>query len=115
MADTNKTLFTRQLLRKEYELTEFEPNILMSNDFYPFGMLTPGRVFNSGEYRFGYGSHEKIDEVSGSGNTIDMGDRWLDTRVGRTYKLDAKADLYPGVSPYTYAANNPIIFIDPDG
>jgi hypothetical protein len=67
------------------------------------------------EYKFGFGSHEKIDEVSGSGNTVDMGDRWLDVRLGRTPKLDAKAKKYPDNSPYVYAANNPILFLDPDG
>ncbi|MEZ4776016.1 MAG: hypothetical protein R3D00_22755 [Bacteroidia bacterium] len=75
----------------------------------------PGRSLNLGEYRFGAGGHEKVDEVSGSGNTVDMGDRWLDTRLGRTSKPDAKNSKYPALSPYSYAANNPIFFIDPDG
>jgi RHS repeat-associated protein len=83
--------------------------------YYPFGSVMPGRSFSSGEYRYGYGSHEKIDEISGSGNTVDMGDRWLDTRLGRTSKIDAKAKKYPDISPYAYAANNPIFFSDPDG
>jgi RHS repeat-associated protein len=78
-------------------------------------MTMPGRSYISESYRYGYGSHEKIDEVSGSGNTVDMGDRWLDTRLGRTPKMDAHAAKYPAMSPYSYAANNPILFIDPDG
>jgi len=66
-------------------------------------------------YRYGFGGHEKNDEVSGSGNNVDMGDRWLDTRLGRTSKPDAKSKQYPSVSPYAYALNNPIFYIDPDG
>ncbi len=67
------------------------------------------------DYRYGYGNHEKIDEVSGSGNTVDMGDRWLDVRLGRTPKPDVKAHTYPDISPYSYALNSPIQFVDPDG
>lgn len=29
--------------------------------------------------------------------------------------VDAIADQYPGISPYSYALNNPLIYIDPDG
>ncbi len=71
-------------------------------------------IFGGG-YKFGFGGHEKDDEVLGIGNTIDMGDRWLDTRLGRTFKPDAKAVKYPFISPYAYALNNPIIYNDPDG
>jgi RHS repeat-associated protein len=78
-------------------------------------MLMPGRSFSSEDYRFGFGGHEKVDEASGSGNTVDMGDRWLDVRLGRTPKMDAKANKYSSLSPYSYAANSPLIFIDPDG
>jgi RHS repeat-associated protein len=91
------------------------PDLLMHKDYYAGGMLMPGRNYNPTDYRFGYGSHEKIDEVSGTGNTVDMGDRWLDTRLMRTPKPDSKAKKYPDISPYAYAGNNPIIFIDPDG
>ena len=69
----------------------------------------------TGAYRYGFGGHEKIDEVSGSGNEVDMGDRWLDTRLGRTPKPDMNAVKYPAVSPYAYAVNNPINVVDRDG
>jgi len=84
-------------------------------NYSAFGAIMPGRNFNSTDYRYGYGGHEKMDEVSGSGNEIDMGDRWLDTRLGKTLKPDRKAGSYPDISPYAYALNNPIINIDPDG
>ena len=89
-------------------------NIMQSN-LHSFGMLMKERTFSSETYRYGFGGHEKVDEVNGNGNTVDMGYRWLDVRLGRTPKPDAKGTMYPALSPYSYAANNPIFFIDPDG
>jgi len=66
-------------------------------------------------HNYGAFGHEKIDEAQGSGNAVDMGDRWLDTRLGRTFKEDRQKHLFPGVSSYSYAANTPINAIDPDG
>src|SRR5690606_21118470 len=50
--------------------------------------VTTTYMVKAGGYRYGFGGHEKLDEVSGSGNVVDMGDRWLDVRLGRTHKLD---------------------------
>lgn len=76
----------------------------------------PGRSFvGANGYRYGYGGHEKVDEISGSGNQIDMGGRYLDTRLGRTSSVDPHSDKYPFVSPYVQAVNNPINATDPDG
>ncbi len=84
-------------------------------DYSPFGVPLDGRTMQGDAYRYGFGSHEKIDEVSGSGNTVDMGDRWLDVRLGRTPKMDKHASKYPAITPYAYAVNNPLYYIDPDG
>ncbi|GIV45119.1 MAG: hypothetical protein KatS3mg035_2242 [Bacteroidia bacterium] len=101
--------------KKSWQQNKFALNVSSSQDYYPFGAVMEGRNLEITNYRFGYGGHEKIDEVTGSGNTIDMGDRWLDTRIGRTYKQDRKDNEYPGISAYTYAANNPMRILDPDG
>jgi len=75
----------------------------------------PTRHESSAGYRYGFGGHEKDDEIKGSGNSVNMGDRWLDVRLGRTSKPDRNAQKYPFISPYSYALNNPINVIDPDG
>lgn len=41
--------------------------------------------------------------------------RYYDSATGRWLTVDPKADKYPGWSPYNYALNNPLKYIDPNG
>jgi hypothetical protein len=75
----------------------------------------PGRNYNSPDYRYGYGGHEKDDEVSGSGNHLSFGDYGYDPRTGRRWTVDVKSNKMPGWSPYAYALDNPISISDTDG
>ncbi len=58
---------------------------------------------------------EKVNEVSGEGNSLDFGARIYDSRLGRWMSLDLKASKYPNLTPFHFAANSPIIFVDQDG
>jgi RHS repeat-associated protein len=59
---------------------------------------------------------EKDNEVKTiDGGSYDFGARMFDSRVGRWLSRDPKAGIYPDISPYAYALNNPIIFTDPGG
>ncbi|MBK7682325.1 MAG: RHS repeat-associated core domain-containing protein [Bacteroidetes bacterium] len=66
-------------------------------------------------YRFGFNGKENDNEVKGVGNSLDFGARIYDSRLGRWLIVDPLTKKYPDISPYAYAANNPIFFIDPDG
>lgn len=66
-------------------------------------------------YRYGFNGMEKDDEVKGEGNSYDFGARIYDSRLGRWLSLDPLATKYPSLSPYHSFANNPVLFVDPDG
>ncbi|RMG77285.1 MAG: hypothetical protein D6707_11325, partial [Bacteroidetes bacterium] len=83
-----------------------------------FGMLAPGRVFNSGEYRFGFNGKEDDNEVLGLGRWQDYGERHYRTDLARFFSPDPiiiSQKKYPELSPYQFASNTPVQAIDLDG
>ena len=75
----------------------------------------PGRQFNNGNYRYGFNGKENDNEAKGTGNSVDFGARIYDSRLGRWMSIDPLFKKYPYQSPYDFAINCPILFIDVDG
>ena len=64
-------------------------------------------------YRYGFNGKEKNKEWS---DNYDFGDRSIySSRLGLFNSIDPDTRKYPGMSPYSFAAGNPIYFIDYDG
>src|SRR5690606_30107790 len=95
----------------------YEADIVSATDYAPFGMGLVGRSYSSEEYRYGFNGKENDNAISGTGNKLDFGARIYDSRLGIWLSVDPyfnKPHNVP-ISPYVYVANNPIIFLDPDG
>ena len=88
---------------------------LSEKDYYPFGMVMPGRSFNAGNYRFGFNGKENDNEIKGEGNQQNYGFRIYDPRVGRFLSTDPLTKTYPWYTPYQFAGNMPTWAIDLDG
>jgi len=51
-------------------------------------------------YHFGFKGQEKDDEIQGDGNSLELGARIYDSRLGRWLSVDPQANSYPSYSPY---------------
>src|SRR5690606_4468651 len=59
-------------------------DVVTANDYYPFGMLMPGRGYSASDaYRYGFNGKENDNEVKGEGNQQDYGMRIYDPRLGK--------------------------------
>lgn len=85
-------------------------------EYEPFGSLLPGRNYSSSSYRFGFQGQIKDDEVYGAtGTSYAFEYRMHDARVGRFLSIDPLASKYPWNSPYAFAENDVIRYIDLEG
>ena len=97
-------------------IDHFNADVASANDYYPFGMLMPGRGLSAANaYRYGFNGKEKSDEVNGSGVDYDYGFRIYDARAGRFLSEDPLTKKYPWYTPFQFAGNKPIWAVDLHG
>ncbi|MCD1118736.1 DUF6443 domain-containing protein [Chryseobacterium turcicum] len=86
--------------------------VLEENNYYPFGLKHEGYngLVGNPSYQYKYNGKE-LQETG----MYDYGARFYMPDIGRWGVVDPLAETSRRWSPYTYAYNNPIRFIDPDG
>jgi RHS repeat-associated protein len=89
--------------------------IVEENNYYPFGLKHKGynNVINGTDHKYGFGGKEEQDELSLG--WIDITARNYDPAIGRWMNIDPATDLLESSSPYVYALNSPVVYLDEDG
>ncbi|MCS4300804.1 DUF6443 domain-containing protein [Chryseobacterium sp. BIGb0232] len=86
--------------------------VLEENNYYPFGLKHEGYNILGGNPSYNYKYNGKELQETGM---YDYGARMYMPDLGRWGVVDPLAEKTRRWTPYVYAADNPIRFIDPDG
>ena len=104
-------------VRLSYKDNNGTLEIIEENNYYPFGLKHKGYNTNITSTNIAlkrkFGGKEYQDELGL--DWYDITARNYDPALGRWMNIDPFAEMMRRHSPYNYAFNNPIFFIDPDG
>ncbi|MFI5171123.1 MAG: RHS repeat-associated core domain-containing protein, partial [Chitinophagales bacterium] len=104
------------------DIDYFLADIVSVSDYYPFGAPLVGRAHDTENYRFGFNGKENDNEVKYDvnddpiiGAQQEYGMRIYDNRIARFLSVDPLTASYPFKTPYDFAENGPIQYLDLDG
>ncbi len=84
------------------------------NDYYPFGLtFNSYQRESSTKNNYLYNGKELQDELDLG--WMDYGARMYMPEIGRFNRIDRFSEKYLNLTPYQYAVNNPLLFVDVNG
>ncbi len=98
----------------DFKITHTKSPIISADDYYPFGLQIAQNAYQretAVDQRYLYNGKERQPET----NWYDYGKRMYDPELGRWHVIDALAESLPSWTPYRYALDNPISYIDVGG
>ena len=113
--DHQSQYFVKDHLGSPRVVVDGKGAVLSYTDYYPFGMVMPGRAGNislsNDRVKFtGY-----LLEEEGEQDTYHAEARGYDPVIGRFTSRDPLTGKMPGWNPYHYSFNNPNSYVDPSG
>jgi RHS repeat-associated protein len=95
-------------------VAHYDANVMSYSDYYPFGMVMPGRDGGTSG-RYGFQGQESDPEIKGEGNSVNFKYRMHDPRIGRFFAIDPLAAKYPHYTPYSFSGNKVIAYKELEG
>jgi len=109
----NKYYYHNDMLGSVRRLVRQNQTFVYERDYYPYGSdrRAAGATHLPSPEHFKFTGKNQDVEFS----LYYFGARYYDPELGRWTQPDPLADRYPGWSPYVYALDNPLRYVDPDG
>jgi RHS repeat-associated protein len=98
----------------DFEVEHVKSPVVQVDDYYAFGLMFNSysrETTSSQDYK--YNGKELQDELNLG--WLDYGARMYMPEIGRWGVVDPLGEKYMPISPYAYALNNPVMFVDHDG
>jgi RHS repeat-associated protein len=100
----------------DIQITHQASPLVQENSYYPYGLpmqaiSDKAALKANTPYKYNAGAELEEDGV----DYYHTFYRKYDAQIGRFTGVDIYADMYADLNPYQYAANNPVLFNDPNG